>query len=816
MIKINNITKKFNQGRSNEVVAVNNVSIEFPKTGIVTLFGHSGSGKTTILNIVGGLDKPTNGNVEIDNQVIRNFDNIRSLQIGYVFQNYNLFTNLSVFDNVAFVLKMIGINDQDYIKERVEHTLDLVNMLPFMRKKAGELSGGQQQRVAIARALVKNPDFIIADEPTGNIDSKNKLEIMNILRKIAEHKLVILVTHEENIANFYSDRIISLRDGLIISDKENTPGVDGDFIIDNKIYLDQLEVHESIKTDNLELSYFGDKKNDLKVKLIFQDGTLYIESNDETRVDLINENTRVKILDKKEDEGNDSKYDTDFEYESIEIDQSKLSKRKLFDLKTTIKVAFSKLFNRSLRGKLLIFALMLSGLLIAIGAIRLGRIFLHSIDESSMFDKDVYKMDRNYEKRKEPITVSTGDDIYYFSTHYNNPLMTIESLGNTDAIYRFHPRLLPSEELVSGDLLHGSLPILDNEMAISKALADEIIADKEKLGVWDIKYLVGREVIISNHQAMKISAVVKGTSKSVYMKYNTAGALSIIEHFDYKPHFPVELINPNIEEGRLPIQSQTNEYEVVISYDMWKRIKDVDTFEPFTLTRLVNGQDFDKFLIFGVHEEYEYQIKVVGVFENIYKGKPYDDTVYMRAADLSTLNKKLQSDSTLIYFYSRNKVVVNELSEKYNVVNAYQSRIAEDRRLRRIDLSGTLTFSGVLFVLSAIGFYFINKSEMLRHMYQINVYRSLGVRKWEIIKTFIIDIIVLTTVSSLIGYLIATGVYIRISGGIFGELGLFRFHWPTIIAGVGLVYFINILAGIIPILVLLRKTPANIMRTYDF
>lgn len=324
MIKIKNVYKSFNKGRSNEVKAVNDVTIAFPAKGIVTLFGHSGSGKTTILNIVGGLDKPTSGEILFEGRKIYDFDNIRSKRIGYVFQNYNLFNNLSVFDNVAFVLKMLGVNDDEFIKERVEYTLDLVNMLPFKRKKANELSGGQQQRVAIARALVKNPDFIIADEPTGNIDSKNKIEVMNILRKISEHKLVILVTHEESIAKYYSDRIITLVDGKITSDEENKSSVTDEFVRDNEIYLSELETKEKIENENLYIEYFGDNKNKLNVSLIFQDGTLYIKSSENVRVDLLNENSRVKIFDEKIESRPEDLSQTDFEYQDLSIDENKL------------------------------------------------------------------------------------------------------------------------------------------------------------------------------------------------------------------------------------------------------------------------------------------------------------------------------------------------------------------------------------------------------------------------------------------------------------------------------------------------------------
>ena len=130
--------------------------------------------------------------------------------------------NLSVFDNVAFVLKMIGIQDKNEIETRVNYILKQVGMYRFRKKRSTQLSGGQQQRVAIARALVKNPKVIIADEPTGNLDSKNTLEIMNIIKSISANKLVVLVTHEKELANFYGDRIIEIKDGKIINDDQNT------------------------------------------------------------------------------------------------------------------------------------------------------------------------------------------------------------------------------------------------------------------------------------------------------------------------------------------------------------------------------------------------------------------------------------------------------------------------------------------------------------------------------------------------------------------------------------------------------------------
>ena len=385
---------RFNKGFSNEVRAVEDLSIDFPKQGLVTLFGHSGSGKTTLLNIVGGLEKPSTNKVYYGDDIIKNFDDIRSKRIGYVFQNYNLFTNLSVFDNVSFVLKMNGITDKEFIKEHVEYALDLVNMLPYARKKATELSGGQQQRVAIARALVKNPDFIIADEPTGNIDSKNKLEVMNILRTIADQKLVILVTHEKHLADYYSDRIITIKDGKIISDEANTPKTSHGFVDDNKIYLKDLS-HETINEEDLKVDYYYDQKPKLDVKLIYQNGSLYIHLPTNLKSSIINDSSSIQAVDQSREEIDDSLVETEFRVEHFDIPEEKYTKKQLFSLKSMFKVSFSKLFNQRTRRILLIIGLILSGLLFGVGITQFGAAVKKPEYKEVSYDVNSYELQRN-------------------------------------------------------------------------------------------------------------------------------------------------------------------------------------------------------------------------------------------------------------------------------------------------------------------------------------------------------------------------------------------------------------------------------------
>ena len=207
MVTLTHVDKYFYRRRSNQIHVINDTTLEFGETGLTALLGPSGCGKTTLLNVIGGLDKADKGSIYINGQKISGrsagaVDKIRNLNIGYIFQNYNLIDDMTVFDNVAMVLRMVGIKDKDEIREKVEYALDLVGMYRYRKRYADMLSGGERQRVGIARAIVKDPALIIADEPTGNLDRANTLEVMNILKTISREKLVILVTHEEDLANF--------------------------------------------------------------------------------------------------------------------------------------------------------------------------------------------------------------------------------------------------------------------------------------------------------------------------------------------------------------------------------------------------------------------------------------------------------------------------------------------------------------------------------------------------------------------------------------------------------------------------------------
>ncbi len=219
MLELKKVSKIY-KTKSNDVAALNDVDLYFEDNGLVFITGKSGSGKTTLLNVIGGLDNFSSGEILIKGKSTKDFsksdyDSYRNTYIGFVFQEYNLLDNMTIEKNIALATQLQGIKDD---KQKIEQILQKVDLQDILSRRPQELSGGQRQRVAIARALVKNPSIIMADEPTGALDTENGLQIMNLLKKLSKEKLVIVVSHDLELANKFADRIIQMKDGKIESD----------------------------------------------------------------------------------------------------------------------------------------------------------------------------------------------------------------------------------------------------------------------------------------------------------------------------------------------------------------------------------------------------------------------------------------------------------------------------------------------------------------------------------------------------------------------------------------------------------------------
>ena len=222
MIKVENLSKTYNKNRKNQCEALKNVSFELDNKGMVFIIGKSGSGKSTLLNILGCLDIKTFGNIIFNNQNISDFsskqlEDYRNNNIGFIFQDYCLLESMTVYENIELSLSLQNKVDRDLILKIIKD----IGLEDKCNTPVNLLSGGQKQRVAIGRALVKSPSVILADEPTGNLDSKTTNQIYSILKDLSKTKLVIVVSHNLEDANKYANRIIELKDGKIVSDVDN-------------------------------------------------------------------------------------------------------------------------------------------------------------------------------------------------------------------------------------------------------------------------------------------------------------------------------------------------------------------------------------------------------------------------------------------------------------------------------------------------------------------------------------------------------------------------------------------------------------------
>lgn len=286
MIELKGIHKKYKLGKAGDIHVLKGINLKFRENEFVSILGPSGCGKTTLLNIVGGLDHFDEGNIYIDGVETKDYkasdwDNYRNKHIGFVFQAYNLITHLNVINNVAMPLIMAGVKKEEYT-QRALAALDRVGLADQAKKTPLQLSGGQMQRVAIARALVTNPKIILADEPTGALDAESSIQVMDILQEVSKDHLIVMVTHNDLLAEKYSTRIVRISDGEIMSDSNpydiEAEQLKVDFDVKEEAQEDIVAEEEQSAVENAEPIVEGattttkeaqNKKKQRKAKLSF-------------------------------------------------------------------------------------------------------------------------------------------------------------------------------------------------------------------------------------------------------------------------------------------------------------------------------------------------------------------------------------------------------------------------------------------------------------------------------------------------------------------------------------------------------------------
>lgn len=549
MINVNSLDKFFNKGKSNEIHVINNTTLSFPETGFVTFLGKSGSGKTTLLNVVGGLDR-TKGTISYDGTDINGYkssviDKYRSENIGYVFQNYNLLKQETVYENLRLALEFIGINDKDEVEKRIKRSLTAVSMYKYRKRLSGALSGGQQQRISIARALVKDCKVIIADEPTGNLDSTNAIAVMNILKELSKTKLVLLVTHDKSYAQFYSDRILGIKDGSVIHDITNQSGKTTlDTKDDRVVYLGDLQ-EEKLKSTGLNITTFKSEdtvQKKLKLKVIYKNGVFYIDSKENLKI--VKKATDIKI-----EEGIYKPYSAEeqsnFTYDTTDF--NKVITKKRFSIKNffgSIYQSFQRFRHVGILTKLLNVGLALIGIVIAIMFIVYS--YGTNVDETSInyvngYDSinitfndsssdDYYSYYDYFESNRDVIkSALTKDDNLVDAAGYmqslsinldiNGSLANSSSNsifgGNGNTAYT-EVYLLRASTINSSQLVTGNIPKTNKEVVLSLRSLNSI---QQSYGTRvDVTgdFLIGKEIELNNKNFI-ISGIAETYSNAVYM-----------------------------------------------------------------------------------------------------------------------------------------------------------------------------------------------------------------------------------------------------------------------------------------------------------
>ena len=527
MIKLTGINKYYFKNKSNEIHVLDNVSLDFPETGLVALLGKSGSGKTTLLNVMSGLDDADKGIIQLDSTILKSYnskvwDALRSRKIGYVFQNYNLFNDKTVYENLEMALNLAGLYDKAEIDARINYSLELVGLAKYKKRRPSSLSGGQQQRVGIARALVKSPSVIIADEPTGNLDSRNTFEVMDKLKSISKFCLVVLVTHEQQNAEFFADRIIQLQDGRVIEDTVNQTELNMDVREKSDIYLKDLKNSKGKFGEKLNIQYYFEKEptNDINIEIVEHDGRIYLKATSpSTPITLVNDKSEVRLLDEN------YKMKSSTEHKSVEIDRNILgpiqNAKKGSAIKTSVafRNAFRKYFSIPRKKKRISNLLLEASAFLFVLAIAFGA-------NTLIFDKSTYTRDTRLltvysnDYTIEEATDFIGDDgieyvivnsqissIYIDPIAYSTPGSITDMGSNAIGGNIFNVDLYPfaaitgAPELIAGS---ASTPGI-NEAIIDLTTAEEALTMMKTFGINRIDFLINEKIKVESSSGVNIN-----------------------------------------------------------------------------------------------------------------------------------------------------------------------------------------------------------------------------------------------------------------------------------------------------------------------
>ncbi|MBP3256092.1 MAG: ABC transporter ATP-binding protein/permease [Clostridia bacterium] len=815
MIKIEKVNKYFNRRRRNEIHIINNTSLELENKGLVAILGQSGSGKTTLLNAIGGLDKVSNGKIYINGKKItrrttNTVDKIRNLNIGYIFQDYKLIENMSVFDNVAIALRMIGIKNKKEIQKRVNYVLEAVNMYRYRNRPAQMLSGGEKQRVAIARAIVKNPSIVIADEPTGNLDSKNSLEIMNIIKAISKEKLVILVTHEVDLAKFYATRVVELQDGKIVNDYSNESKESLEYRLDNKIYLKDFKDINNLKNKKINIDVYSDDENaEIDVKLVLKNGNIFIQAENK-KIEVVDDNSGVEFINdhyKKIDKSIYEKY----KYNLDEIIDNKYKPRysSIYGIVKSIRNGFNRILNYTVLKKVLLLGFFASAMFVVYSVSNIA-------GATDIRESDYIKIDRNY-LQVDMAKVNVDDYLKYENLENIDYMIP----GNSNVSFKIKMdnyyqlstysfelsgSLVDLDKINENDIFKGRMPQNEYEIIIDKKVADNMLNEEfsmiKGMGIKNEDELLNRVVTIDGMKEFTIVGFVDDLSASIYVKkslfmnilnnmtQSDAGMGIYFSNDEENSEATVKdynlfLDDITITKGRLP----ENDYEVIVNKSNEEEMK---LNKPIKAE--VNGK----------------QLTVVGYYDSKTNKQEY-------LVNNNTVKYNVISNNNGFTIYPKDKAMaMDQFQNEYhlNIIDRYEKDKNEYINEKHDEIRSAVIFAGVILAISLVEIYLMIRSSFLSRIKEIGVLRAIGVKKKDIYRMFLGEIISITTLASMPGIALMTYILSQVSKIPFVNR-MFIINFNTVGIAILIVYVFNIIVGLLPLFRVIRKTPARILARHD-
>lgn len=794
MIKLVNVYKYFNRGKKNEVKAIDNTSLDLPDKGIVTLLGPSGCGKTTLLNSIGGLSRINKGSIYIDGERItkrsvNKIDNIRSLKIGYIFQNFNLLDDETVFDNVSLVLKINGLKDKEEIKKRVNFCLESLGIYRYRNRYASMLSGGERQRVAIARAIVKDPEVIIADEPTGNLDSKNSIEVMNIIKSISRDRLVILVTHERELAKFYSDRIIEISDGKIVKDYENVDNHELDYRLDNKIYLKDMENYSNKEVGSAKIEYYSDNTDKVSFKIVVKNDNIYIESDSLKKIEVIN-NSNIELVDAHYEKINKKVYEEfSFDFNKVKDNKFKEKYSSIYNVVTSTKKGFRKVLNYSFVKKLLLIGFFTSSLFIMYSVSSIMSTF--KVDEKNFvsYNKDYVLLN------KKNMSVNEFNNL----NNVSNVEYVLPSNGNVQVNFKFNKFLQTSgilesmsgslasyskvDKVINGVKTNGKKEIIIDKMVIDKFLS---MSDAKNAGFNTYDNFINEYVYLQNDDMYKIVGISDTNSPSIYV--NDSEFVNFIENS----------LNDNSEDGSDKLKSYERS-----SITLTKGSLPVNDYEVIVNENMKDMYPLDKSIDKKVGDN---KLKVVGYYKSVSENG-------LLVSENTIKNRLILTSDKFVISSSDKDSTISELkSSKYNVVDTYKDSLSNYKRSIEESNRNKIIYSSVIVIISLIEIYLIVRSSFLSRVKEVGILRSIGVKRKDIYKMFMGEILSITLISSVPG-LIVMG-YILYTLSKISVLNIV-INWYVVLISLVIILVFNTLFGLLPVYKTIRKTPHEILSRND-